>query len=285
MFAAFRRSWQLTRIAFAVIRRDPELLALPVLSALCSIGYALALAVPAFFALRALPADGRAHDPVLYLALGAFYFGLAFLTTFFNTAVVYIAKVRFEGGDATLGQGLGFALSRAARIAGWSALSASVGVLLRAIERAAERAGGAGGLVLDLVRGMLGMTFGVAALFVVPAMVYRDLGPIDALRASVGALSRTWGESLIRQLGLGLVQLLGVVLGLVAAGLLATLFAERPVALWIVLGLAGAYQLALALTFAVATTVFNTALFAYAQTGAVPRGFDSAQLRDAFRPR
>ena len=237
MFAAFRRSWQLTRIAFAVIRRDPELLALPVLSALCSIGYALALAVPAFFALRALPADARAHDPVLYLALGAFYFGLAFLTTFFNTAVVYIAKVRFEGGDATLGQGLGFALSRAARIAGWSALSASVGVLLRAIERAAERAGGAGGLVLDLVRGMLGMTFGVA------------------------------------------------VLGLVAAGLLATLFAERPVALWIVLGLAGAYQLALALTFAVATTVFNTALFAYAQTGAVPRGFDSAQLRDAFRPR
>ena len=42
------------------------------------------------------------------------------------------------------------------------------------------------------------------------------------------------------------------------------------------------YELAVVLTFSVATTVFNTALFAYAETGHAAPGFDRSLLAGAI---
>jgi hypothetical protein len=48
-----------------------------------------------------------------------------------------------------------------------------------------------------------------AAWSVVPVLVTRDVGPVDAVKESAELLRRTWGENLIGNFGLGFVLGLG----------------------------------------------------------------------------
>ena len=79
---------------------------------------------------------------------------------------------------------------------------------MRVIDNIAERSGGIGKIILNITTSILGMMWGIITVFVVPAMVYHDLEPFDAIKKSVEALKRTWGESLIRYVGLSSIQFL-----------------------------------------------------------------------------
>lgn len=282
---AFSRSWEITKLSFGVIRADKELLVLPVLSTVFSTLYVAALVVPSFFFGRDLMASGTAGDVFVYSVAAMLYLGLAFVATFFNTCTVYTAKTRFQGGDATLADSLAFGMSRIPQIFMWSVLAATVGTLLRMLEQAAERAGGGGRMLLNGIQSMLGLTWSVVTLFVVPAMVLRDVGPIDAVKHSSSVLRQTWGESLIRYFGLGAAKILGFVGGgLVFFGLLVTIGTEPPLS-WIIMLSGALYMIAITVIFSVADTVFNTALFVYADTGTVPNGYDDRILSAALRAR
>src|SRR5258708_38447565 len=131
---AFSRSWHLTKLTFDVINKDRELLWFALLSFLFSAVFAIAMIFPTVIA--ALLEQGVSTDSMgffEYLILFITYFGLAFIATFFNVCVVYTTKIRFEGGNATFGESLKFAFSKAGLIAQWSLLSASVGLLLRVL--------------------------------------------------------------------------------------------------------------------------------------------------------
>jgi hypothetical protein len=166
MIAAFTRSWQLTKLTFGVMHKDPELLVFPLLGGLFSLLWVAALGVPLIAFMFAGHGATRtaSEEPIVYVVAGALYFGLAFVATFFNTCTVYTTKLRLEGGDASLGQSLRFALSRSTRIAGLSLLAAGVGLVLRIAERAGERSGGAGGLVLDAISGLFGLLWSVLTI-------------------------------------------------------------------------------------------------------------------------
>src|SRR5690606_19984852 len=146
--------------------------------------------------------SGNDLDVISYILMAVAYFVLAFVATFFNVCVVYTTKVRFEGGNATFFESLKFAFGRIHLIAAWSAVSASVGLLMHAIDRLAQRIGGAGEIVLDLVRSLIGLAWSVGTVFVVPVMVHEGGGPFASIKQSVAALKKTWGESLIRHYGL-----------------------------------------------------------------------------------
>lgn len=213
------------------------------------------------------------------------YFGLAFIATFFNVCVVHSTKTRFDGGEPRFTDSLRFAVSKLPLIAGWSAVAATVGLVLRALEQAADR-GGAGQVVLGVVTSLVGMAWSVLTLFVVPGMVYRGLGPIEALKSSVATLRQTWGESLVRHFGLGAVQFVLLALGAgVAYGLFTLLGGLGTPVLLAIGGLVAVYALAVILVFNVAHSVFGTALYAYANGRPLPAGFDETTLRGAFRPR
>ena len=214
----------------------------------------------------------------------ATYFGLAIITTFFNTCVVYTTRVRLSGGDATFWQSVTFAFSRIGRIASWSLIAASVGLLLSMLENAARKGKGAGAILLMMLRGMLSMAWNVVTLFVVPAMVYRDLGPIDAIQSSMETLRNTWGESLARHYGMGLATFVFILPGIVGAMLiLFALSSGLSVGLGVaMLGVVGLYLLGVALVFNVANAVFNTALYHYATSQQVPAGFAPEVLQSAF---
>ena len=287
------RSWRLTKLSFEVIKQDKEMLLFPLLAGIFSLLYAVALIYPTIivaFMRQSASAGGTgsevAFNMVDYALLFVTYLGLSFIATFFNVCVVFTTKTRFDGGDATFMDSIKFAVGKLHLIFAWSLIAATVGMVLRVLDQAAERAGGAGRIVIAILTSILGLMWSIITIFVVPAMVYDNLGPFQAIKRSVSTLKQTWGESLARHYGLGLIEFLVVLLGIGAT-----------IALFILLGSLGStgviiaisfgvvFILGVVLVFNVAHTVFNTALYVYANRGGTPGGFDENILRGAFRSR
>ena len=281
---AFARSWEVAKLSFSVIGQDRELLLFPILGGLFSLLYTAAILVPGFFILRPMDGSTEVNQALAYAGLFVLYLGLAFLATFFNTCVVYTTKVRFEGGDASFGESLSFAFSMIHLIFAWSLVAATVGILLRALDQLGERFGAIGRMVIGILHSILGLAWSVVTIFVVPSMVYHGLGPIDAVKRSTAVLRRTWGESLIRHFGLGILQFLGVLLGIFGFGALLVASGGGTPAM-VVVALAVVYFIALAAVFSVANTIFNTALYVYADSGQVPSGYNREIMQEAIRPR
>lgn len=284
----FARSWQLTKLSFRAIGQDKEMLLFPLLAGIFSLAFAAALLFPTII-VELLRGQGATSSFVLdtldYVVLFATYLGLAFIATFFNVCVVFTTKTRFEGGDATFMDSIKFAFSRIHLIFAWSLVSATVGLLLRALDNLAERAGGIGKLLLVIARGIIGAMWSIVTIFVIPAMVYRGLGPFAAIKHSVETLKSTWGESLVRHYGLGLVQFLLMLLGFALGVALFLLLAPLgPTGLVAAIAVTVVYFIAVILVFTVANSVFNTALYAYAN-GAAPHAFDEETLARAFTQR
>jgi len=278
----FARSWEITKLSFDVIKKDRELLLFPLLGGLFSLLFIVALLVPTL--ITSFIKGQQTYGTEEYLIIFAIYFGLVFIATFFNVCVVYTTKIRFAGGNATFNESIKFALSKIHLILSWSLLSATVGLILRMIDNLAEKAGKGGEIILRIINMILGMLWSIITIFVVPSMVYHDLGPIDAIKKSVEVLRKTWGESLIRYYGLGLIQflflLLGVVIGVPLFLILSSIGVFGIIA---ALSILTVYFIGTILVFSVANGVFNTALYVYADTGKVPKGYNKEIMTNAFQ--
>jgi hypothetical protein len=122
---------------------------------------------------------------------------------------------------------------------------------------------------------------------VVPVLVSRDIGPIDAVKESVLLLKRTWGENIVGNVGIGLVfglltaLLVFVVIALV---ILAATTAGGIAAL--VVGGIGVMAIALmAIVQAALSGIYSAALYRYATDGEAPAGFQVGTLQAAFAPK
>jgi hypothetical protein len=278
------RSWDITKLTFSVISQDKEMLLFPFFATIASILYVAAILVPSgvLQVLGESDAAGVARGGMEYVLLFSTYLGLAFIMTFFNVCVVYTTKTRFEGGDATFMDSIRFGMSKIGIIFQWSLLAATVGLALVMLERLAERLGGVGEIVAKIIRSVLGIVWSVVTLFVVPVLVYENASPAQAVRRSKDILKKTWGESLARAFGLGIIQFLcilaviGITLGLLT-------LAPKGLGTFLVVALGGLSSLCIVLVFNVANTVFNTALYVYASTGAEPATFDAQILVSAFK--
>lgn len=283
---SWARSKQITKMCFDVIRADKEMLLFPLLAGIFSIAFAAAMLFPTII-VHVLRNEHVAFEGLQIAVTFLTYLGLAFLATFFNVCVVYTTKVRLEGGDATFFQSIGFALSRIHLILAWSVVAATVGMLLRGLDNMGRRSGGLGKVLIAILRSMLGAAWSLITIFVVPAMVYEGVGPFAAIKRSIATLRATWGETLIRYYGLGLVQfvlLLPAILFIVALfpAMARGLPMEAGLAL---LAVSLLYMMAVILVFNVANTVFNTALYVYAGERRAPQGFDADVLQGAFQSR
>jgi hypothetical protein len=282
---AFTRSWKITQLTFRVINQDRELIWFALLSFIFSSLFAVAMIVPSV--VPTFMAEGLSQDSLQtfqYIIIFLTYFGLAFIATFFNVCVVYTTKIRFEGGNATFGESMRFAFTKLGLIFQWSLLSATVGLLLKILDNLASRLGKGGQIIASILIGLLGMAWSIISIFVVPVLVYEGLGPIDAVKKSTQVIKKTWGESLIRHFGLGLIQFLVFVIIIALSFGLTYVLANAfdVIGLAIGIGVGILLMLLTGLIFSVANTIFNTALYVYANKSLVAEGFDEETVKGAF---
>ena len=275
----FERSWQLIKASRDVLRADSALLILPAVSGVATTAIAagfitLAVSNGAFEATR----HGAAIEDKtpFYAWLFAWYVVQYFVVIFFNTALVGAAIELLAGGRPTVGDALRLALGRIGAILGYAVISATVGVLLRAL---AERLGFVG----RLIESMLGLAWTAATFLVVPILAAENIGPWDAITRSTALLRKTWGESLIGSAGISLVMSLGIAaVAAVGIGGGVLLFqVNRVVGVAMVAAAVVAILLVILFTAAL-LAIYAAAVYCYAVSGKPPGAFDSELIRAAF---
>jgi hypothetical protein len=264
--------------AWQLLKGAKQLLLLPIASSACLMLLAIAWAVPAVieaFTGASLPQAVRQHEPAT--SADAFLLSVAAygVAMFFNAVLAICVLRKLEGQSVSIGVGLREAVGLLPQILGWALLAATVGMVLKAIER---RSGFIGGVVAKLI----GLSWTVATVLVVPVLVAERKGPIDAVRESVHLLRRTWGEDLLAGMGFGalyfFLSIPGAVVFVIGAGMLVT---HPPMAV-IVMTLAILYVPLLGLVLSTLSTIFDIVLYRYAKLGTITPGFDRDLLVSSF---
>lgn len=275
MLEKFSRSWALVKASAQVLRSDRELLLFPLISGAATLLVLATFLLP-MLALRVF--DGG-------FGIGAaitgflFYFCQYSVIVFCNCALVGAAMIRLEGGDPTLRDGFDAALARLPAILGYAAIAATVGVLLQTLKRRDN-------FLVRLLGSGLGVAWTLAAFLVVPVLVSRDIGPIDALRQSAALLKQTWGENIIGNVGIGAAfglltlgtALLGVGLAIAALQVSTALALLVAITFGVLFLLLGIYQAAL-------SGIYSAVLYRHATAHQTPAGFPVGLIEHAFDAR
>ncbi len=286
MFSTFSRSWELTKQSWGVLRTDKTLIVFPFFSMIALLLVVASFAVPTGIYFAGLSEEARNHlnegpqRMVIAAIAFCFYFTSYFVMTYFNVALVGAALERFAGRPATLGAGLAVANSRLVPILAWSALGATIGMILKALE---ERAGFIGRLVIRLI----GVAWAIGTFFVVPVLAVEGGTPVSAIKRSVSILTKTWGEAALTRIGTGLFfGLLTFLVIIVGAGASVFAFANDQRALGVVAA-AVTVLLVIGLSLIASTlqTILTAAIYRYAADGTAPPGFTAATLGAAFQPK
>lgn len=268
----FGRSWDLLKACFAVLRDDKELLLFPVMSAIASLLVLAAFALPIFFA--------RLFDNGLVpfnLIVGfLFYLCQSLVIFYFNAGLVGAAMIRLEGGNPTVSDGLRVANAHIMPILGYAAIAATVGLLLRGRNR--RRSG-----LENTVRKMAGLAWQVATTLVIPLLISRKIGPLDAIAESTRLLKKTWGENLIGAAGIWI--------GFRAATFfyiafsIALIFGALQISPQLAIAAGVLCFIGLLLIILIKTAIsaiYTAVLYRYAVAGSAPEGFEAEQLKLAF---
>jgi len=275
MFDKFSRSWDLVKASASVLRSDKELMLFPIISGLVTLVVLATFLLP-MFALRIF-ADGIGVGGVVFGFL--FYFVQYSVMIFFNCALVGAAMIRLDGGDPTLADGFSAARARIPSILGYAAIAATVGVFLQGMKNKDN-------FLVRLLGSVLGAAWTLATFLVVPVLVSRNIGPIDALKESVSLLKRTWGENAVGQVGIGAAfGLITAAVAIVGFGL-AFLAAQASMALAIAVGVAAMLVvLAVGIYQAALSGIYSAALYRYAVSHETPEAFRGTDLAHAFLPK
>ncbi len=266
-----RTTIELAKASWEVLKADKELIALPVFSAIASVIVALSFLIPLGF-LEGTEEVGTGE----YIVLGVVYLALAFVTIFFNTALVYAANERLSGGDPTLRSAIAGAMKHIPQIFVWALISATVSVILRAIQ---QRSGFLGRIVIGLV----GLAWTLVTFLVIPVYVVEEVGAVDSIKRSAELFKRTWGENVAAQVGFGLIGFLAMIPAfLIGAGAISiggSVAAVGVIIAVLIVAVVSAVVAAL-------SGIFQTALYHYASAGTTPGDyFNNDNFAHAFTPR
>jgi hypothetical protein len=272
MQGTFSRSWQLTKESLEVLKQDKHLVVFPILSGIATIILMALLLLPAAF-LSGFFAGNTDNAYVFYIFFFIYYFAASFAVIFFNTGLIACVQIRLRGGKPTFSDGIRYATGNIGKIFAWSAINASVGLVLRMIR---ERAG----IIGNIIAGIIGIAWNLLTFFVVPVIIFEGLGAVESIKRSASIFKKTWGENMVLRFSVALIFFLLGLIGIVPivlAALTRSAAVIIPVASIVVL-----YWIALAIISATLNGIFATALYDFAVTGQVPHVYSPGVIQGAF---
>ncbi len=277
MFERVSNGWSLAKASWEVLKLDRELLVFPLLSGVACLivmaSFALPLAAGGYLDnIGNLDEESGANITLAVVGF-VFYFINYFIIVFFNTALVSCAIIRFRGGDPTVADGFRAAVERLPQILAWTAVSATVGMILKGLESRSRRTG-------QFVGGMLGMAWSATTYLVIPVLVVERVGPFEAISRSLSILRRHWGESLAANFGIGIIVTLAMLIAAIPGAL--GVYSGDP--LWMAAGIviSATGIILVALVSSALSAIVTAAIYEYATTDEAPSVFDAPALEQAF---
>ena len=251
--------------SLSVLKHDKELMAFPLLSGFFGLLAFIVFLVPLVLV------SALQQGIVTYAVLFLFYLVTYFIVIFFNAAIVGAAKIRLEGGDPTVNDGLNAAKKHLGAIFGWALIAATVGLILNILAGKAKN-----NIIARLLIGLIGGAWNLITFFVVPVIVYEGLGPIESIKKSTSIVKNKFGETIIGSMGIGLAVGLITFAGLIVLGVITFLAWNTAGAGGLIAGIGVAilFVLIMGLASSALNGIFRAALYHYAETGTEPPGWD-----------
>ncbi len=272
MLATLGNSFKLLRVSWGILKSDRELILFPLLGA-GALFFVFVYTVAAFWAGGTFDRIGPDYRfnlaDVTFLTLA--YFLASFVIVYFSAALSAAAYQRLEGFNPDLQTGLIAANDRLGALAGWSALAATVVLVLNELSNSRSLIGRIFGFALRLL-------WSYSTFFVVPVIVIENASPLDALSRSTELFQQQWGKILAANFGFGVGYAIVVMLALGPAALLYFGLGSTFLAMVV-----GAVLLMLGVTTVMALEIiYRVTLYDYAATGRIGRGFSDSMVQDAY---
>ncbi|MBN2135897.1 MAG: hypothetical protein JW737_09215 [Acidobacteria bacterium] len=272
----FSQTWNLMKESWELLKKDKELLILPLISGILCLVVMASFVYPMVKGQLIVEKNGNQinfNEGKYYVLMFLFYFFSYFIIVFFNSAIVAAVMIRLKGGNPTIRDGLGAAMSMLPLIVAWAFVAATVGIILRMIEDKSELLG-------KIVAGVLGLAWSVVTFLVVPILVIEQKGPFAAVKESARLLKKTWGEQIIGRFSFGLVFF---VLGIPAYLLFFLGASTKSMPMIIMFGaLALIYLIILSLIQSALQSIFQVVVYHYVTDKQVPQGFNPVFIDSAF---
>lgn len=266
IFARLKMGWSLARDSFGVLRDQPELALFPLLSGVAGLVF-----VGLLFGGSAVL--GLFEGAAGYVVLVLFYLGSAFIAAFFNAGLVYCAREAFAGREPSVRDGIDAAWRQRVPLFAWAVASATVGLLLRAIESQDN-------IVASILAAIVSVGWSILTYFIVPVIVFEDVGVGEMFRRSGETFKETWGETAGASFGVGIITALFTLAGLAVAAIvfvaLGSVVGAAGFAVGV--GLAVVFVLVAFLAAAALGAIAKTALYVYATEGERPAAFDDVDF-------
>jgi len=162
---------------------------------------------------------------------------------------------------------------------GFSAISATVGVLLSLLRNNRQGNNPAGAILAAIG----GMAWTVATFLVIPVIADRQVNAIGAIKESALLLRKTWGEQIVGSGGLGLVFGLASVIVVILTGVLAVLAIDIAGLVWTIIAVGVVALIVLAVLNSTLSGIYKAAVYRYAAQRQVAPQFDATLIEGAFR--
>ena len=266
----FGRSWELVKESWGVLRKDKEIMLLPVISGIVTILLLISFLIPGYY----IYSQTGQFSVYLAALFFIYYFVSYFFIVFFNSAIVACAHIRLNGGDPKVRDGLRYASKHVGKIFLWSLISATVGIVLRLISERSNMLG-------KVVAWIIGLLWSLLTFFVIPVIIFEDKGVISSIKRSGQLFRKAYGEEIVGHFSIGLIffglALLGLIPLFIAFLLKSILFMFAAGIFFVV------YVLVLGIISSSLGGIFVAALYSYASTGNVPSSFKPETVKNAFR--
>ncbi len=266
-----RRGWELTKKSWTLLRENPSLSKFPIYGAISMFIAAVIIVVPSFLLIE----KEKEIPGIAILVIGMFV--LAIIAFYFSVGLAATADKIFRGESATTSDGFAVARERFPQIAGWAALSATLGLVLSIIRDQ-------GGILGNIAAGLVGLAWSLVTFLAAPIVAIEGTGPFATLKRSAGMFKSRWGTQITGNIAIGgIIGLVGFLPG--------ALFAFAGYLVWSSSSVAGAALAAIGIVIIgislvisnALNGVFGVALYHYVQDGQPIAGFTADEFESVVR--
>ncbi len=285
---------QLARECWTLLRQNGEWMKIPLLSAVGVSIVSVVFGIVSILSFGLLSPSSRGDSSGTTSVLGLVYLFLYYFVTYSiviysETALVSVVlmKLRGQKDNPVAADGFAVANQRIGAILGFAALSATVGMIARAISESGRNSKNLVAMILTaILASILQGAWTFMTLMVTPVIVAEKLGTFPAISRSWQLFKQTWGEQVVGRFSLGVFGCL-MTLGTMVPGLLIMGLGGMigsPIALvgGVVVLLIGIAVISL-LTNA-ASGIFKAVLYQYATEGNTGGIFEESVVSQAFAP-
>lgn len=211
-------SFKILGLSWGVLKKNKSLLKITFLSIVVTSLFMFVVSIPTitFLANQSDTMSSSNVGLVGIIFVFIFYFVLYAILLYFTSAQTAIVLSYLDGKPVDSKYGFQVANMRLGVLLQYALIASTVGVALSYLREK-------GGVFGNFVGALGGLVWNVVTFLTVPILVVKGVSPMQAIRESASLLKKTWGETLVGSISLGLATLIIALPFFLVVGLLAVI--------------------------------------------------------------